>query len=714
MSTFAPAPRPRAGRPARHALSATILFCLVTTGAHATDAETARKRSTDLEKVAVTASVIDEASTASKIELPVLETAQAISVVPAQLIQEQGDIRIGEALRNVAGVSRSDVYGFFDGFNIRGFDASGGATYLDGLRMEDNMATTELAGLERLEVVKGPASGLYGQGPLSGLVNLVSKRPQADPFATVSLGVGTDAFREARVDANSPIDTAGHWLGRINAVWRDQDFFVDSSGARRVYIAPALTWKPDDDTSLTLLGTYQHDRLNPWSPTTAYGTILYNPNGKLPRNRAVNDREHPAEQLRELRAAGWQFDHRFNETFAIHQGVRYEDFHNTWDHWLFASDTLPDMRTVDRFYYGPYNEHGHNLRVDTSLSADFATGDVQHLVLAGVDYGHRQSSDTNNFDWGPYPFDIYAPVYGDVPGPRVVDLTRSVYDSRQTGLYLQDHLRFGERWTVTLGGRFDRARDGNGADTLKNTAFSPRAGFTYALGDAMAIYANWSKSFNPQGGYPRFDGGNVPPERGEDYEAGFKIARPDGSLRGLFTVFQLTRQDMATEDFVHPNFYVVTGEQRSRGVEAELGWNPTAAWDMTVAYAYTQAEITRDNALPVGARLAGIPRHNLNLWGRYTVQGGPLAGFGAGLGVNYQSDRLASNYEPVDPVYGRPFTMKSYVLVDAALYYDHGPWSVRLNLKNAFDKKYFVTASSTRTAWGSPRSLMVNVERRFR
>ncbi|KAF1003663.1 MAG: Ferrichrome outer membrane transporter/phage receptor [Luteibacter sp.] len=710
MSIHPTTPRPRVRRVAP--LAACLLAALPL-GTRAEDSDATKKNRTDLEKVAVTAHLLDEATTGTKIELPVLQTAQAISVVPRELIQEQGALRIGEALRNVAGVSRSDVYGFFDGFNIRGFDASSGATYLDGLRTSDTMATSELSGLERLEVVKGPASGLYGQGPLSGLVNMVSKRPTAQRFATLDLGLGTDAYREARLDANTPLDAAGHWLGRANLVWRDQDFFVDSSGARRTYLAPSLSWKPDADTTLTLLGTWQHDRLRPWSPTVAYGSILYNPNGRIPRHRAINDRDYPATQMRDLRMGGWMFDHRFNDVFAIHQGVRYEDFHNTWDHWLFASGIRDDMRTVDRFYYGPYDEHGHNLRVDTSLSADFATGELRHLVLAGLDYGHRQSTNTNNFDFGPYPYDIYAPQYGIVPAPRVLAVTRSLTDSRQSGLYLQDHLQWGDHWTMTLGGRFDRARDGHGATQVKTSAFSPRAGVTYALSDGAALYANWSKSFNPQGNYQRFDGGNLPPERGEDIEAGIKLARPDGSLRGMFTVFQLTRQNMATEDFLHPNFYVVTGEQRSRGVEAELAWQPVEAFTFSAAYAYTQAKITHDNTLPVGARLAGIPRHNLNLWGRYTVQGGVLAGFGAGLGLNYQSERLASNYEPLDPVYGRPFVMKAYVLVDAALYYDDGPWSVRLNLKNAFDRRYFVTTSSSRTNWGTPRSLMLNLERRF-
>lgn len=675
------------------------------------DAQTsaARRKATTLDRISVTGQLTEQASTAAKLDLPVLETAQAVSVVPHELLDEQGALRLGEALRNVAGVSQSSVYGFFDGFNIRGFNASAGATYLDGLLASNDQATYELSGLERLEVVKGPASGLYGAGPLSGLVNMVSKRPQDERFADVGLSVGSDRFREGRIDANSPLDASGNVLGRINLLYRDQDFFVKSSGASRTYVAPSLTWKIDGDTTLTLLGNYQRDLIHPWSPTTAYGTVLPNPHGELPVDFSVNDRKNPAVQHRTYKTAGYQFDHRFNETFSLHQGLRYEDFHNTWDHWLFVNGIHPDLRTVDRFYYGPFDERGHDLRVDTNLSASFDTGRVGHYALLGVDYGTRTARSVNNFDPGPYPLDIFNPVYGDVPGPNLLDPQYTRLHSSQHGIYLQDHARLGERVTLTVGGRWDHASSGSGTDT----AFSPHAGVTVALDDALALYANYAKSFNPQGGYQFFNGTNLPPERGVNYELGLKASRSDGSLSAMASVFQLTRENVATDDPAHPNFYLTTGQQRSRGVELEASWRPSAAFRFTGAYAYTQAEVTRDNVLPVGSRLDGIPRHNLNLWGRYTVTHGALAGLGAGLGFNYQSRRPASAYEPLDPIYHRPIVFKSYALVDAALYYSFGAWDTQLNVRNLFDRRYFTDGFSDRITPGQPRSTMLTVQRHF-
>jgi iron complex outermembrane recepter protein len=706
--------RPRAPRFSALFLALAVAFVQTATAADAeTEAKKKRSDATTLDKVAVQATTTDANVSGGKIDIPNLETSQAVSVIPRQLLDDQGVRRLPDALRNVAGVSRSDVYGFFDGFNIRGFDASSGATYMDGLALTNEMASTELGGLERVEVVKGPASGLYGQGPLSGLVNLMSKRPRNEAFVDVRASVGTDQFREVGVDANTPLSKDGHWLGRLNVIRREQDFFVDGSDAKRTYIAPALTWAPSGDTTWTFLGTYQRDRLHPWSTTTAYGTILYNPNGRLPRDRAVNDTQYPAEQQRDQKAIGWQLDQRINDWLSFHQGVRYEDFHNAWDHWLFVSGIHPDdMRTVDRFYYGPYNEHGHDLRVDNNLTVTGDTGAIEHELLVGVDFSRRMNTWTNNFDIGPYPFDIYAPQYGIVPAPVNLDITRSTGDTKQLGYYVQDHARWG-RWTATFGARIDKARTGNGEDRTSDTAISPRVGLTYAISDDAAWYANWSKSFNPQGGYPRWEGGNVPPERGRDIETGLKMQSADGRLHGMATVFQLTRQNVATDDIGHPNFYVVTGEQRSRGLELEGGIKPAAGLDLTFAYAYTQAKITKDHVLPTGVRLAGIPRHNANLWAKYMVQGGALEGWGVGAGANYQSERLASNYEPVDSIYGRPFVMKAYVLFDAAVYYTNGPWDAQLNVRNLTDKKYFVTASSERTAWGSPRSVMLEVERHF-
>ncbi|QQQ02791.1 TonB-dependent siderophore receptor [Lysobacter enzymogenes] len=678
-------------------------------------ADAATGTAVTLDEVVVRGQRRREAGAALKLDAPALETPQAVSTVTRETLDAQGARRLGEALRNVAGVTSNDVYGFFDGFNIRGFNASADATYLDGLLWSNSMATTELSGLDRVEVVKGPASGLYGQGPLSGLVNLVSKRPQEQRFVTLDLAAGSYGLREVGIDANSPLDRDGRVLARLNAVYRDQDFFVDFSGAQRKYLAPSLTWNIGEATSITVLGTWQRDRINPWSPIPAYGSALANPHGRLPRHLAINERDAPAEQNRDYDALGYSFEHRFSERLVLRQSVRYSEFHDRWDHWLFVAGVSPDLRTFGRFYYGPYEERGHDLRSDTSLSWTMSTGAVEHRWLLGYDYSERRSSYTNTFDPGPYDLDVFAPVYGRSGlRPAFVDDTRYDQAARQRGIYLQDHAKIGERTTLTLGGRWDVASSGVGAGRVEDRQFSPRAGLTYALRPELAVYLNHSRSFAPQGSYRSFDGSALPPERGVNNEIGLKLAPHDGRIVAMLSMFELTRQDMASEDPQHPNFYVTRGEQRSRGLELEGQWRPRADWELSFAYAWTQAEIVRDQALPAGARLAGVPRHSANLWARYTVPAGPLSGLGIALGAHAESERLANNYEPLDPVYQRPFRLKGYTTVDAALSYEAARWDARLNFKNLFDKRYIPGgASSDRTAFGEPRTVVASVQWKF-
>lgn len=661
---------------------------------------------------------LDEAPVAAKADIPPLESSQAISTVPAELIELQGLRRVGDALFNVAGVSRSNNYGFFDGFNIRGFNASN-ATYLDGLLDDTGYGTSEMSVLERVEVVKGPASGLFGQGPISGIVNLVSKRPQEEAFLDIGAALGSYAFKEVTLDANAPLNASGTLLARLAAVYRDQDFFVDYSGQRRIMLAPSLTWKPTPNTTLTLLGRYLDDRINPWSPTTAYGTALPNPNGELPLSLSINDGVYPAVQDNDYWNLGYVFDHKFSDAIAIHQSLRYQDFHNSWDNWLFITGISADRRRVTRAFYGPYDQHGEYFRVDTNASARFATGPLDHSLMAGLDYGWRTASDTNLYDTSlPYELDLYDPVYGTVPGhnPAVPPTTYAI-TAKQRGIYVQDHIKLGDALAITLGGRWDLAisrttSNGVPSPEVRDTAFSPRAGATVKLADWVSAYVNYAKSFNPQGSYRSADGSPLPPENGVNYEGGLKFARADGSLTGMLTVFELTRTNVATADAVLPNVYVLTGEQRTRGLEIEGAWRPAPGIDLTGAYTHLNAVVTADNRLKVGSRLGSIPRDIVNLWARYTVQRGALANLGAGLGVHHEGNRMANTASAV-PGAAAPFRLGAYTLVDAALYYTLGDWSLQANVRNLLNERYFPTASLTRTSPGEPRTFTIRLSRRF-
>lgn len=671
-------------------------------------------RSTEIDGVTVTGSKIGH-PVGLKSDVPVLETSRAVTVITAQTLQEQGITRLADALRNVAGVSRSSTYGYFDSYQIRGYDAAYGSIFLDGLTSGNVAgAVNELAGLEQVEVIKGPASALYGASPLGGVVNLVSKRPRAEPLLDIGVATGSYDLREVTVDANHALTQDGSLLGRVNIVYRDSDDFVDYAHSQRIYIAPALTWKIGADTSLTLLGRYQRDYASPWSPVSAWGTILPSVNGPWDIRRSVNGRgAQKAVNNVNAKQIGYVFDHRFSDALSFSQSVRYENRQTYWNRWMFVAGFVDDNvvggvqqgHVLGRYLYGPFSQTDKDFAADSKVTATFDTGAIGHKVLAGFDYRRTRNSNagTGNYTASDNPLDILNPDY-DAPyvdGPPVGPAVKG--KTSQAGFYLHDHVTIGDRLTLTLGGRWDTAKSGG----QKDSKFSPSAGATWLLVPGVSLYANYSKSFTPTPSWQtRFDGGLLPPETGENIEAGLKTQTEDGKLSGMVSIYQLTRQNVATDDPAHPFFYVVTGEQRSRGVEVEGAWRPTPAVEVTAAYSHIDAKITKDNTLPVGLPLANFPEDALNLWGKYTVRGGPLAQLGISLGLLYNSDRHF--YE------SRLYTLPSYTLLNAGLSYPFGPWKMNLNVDNLTDKRFFPDACCLdRITPGEPRSWRLSLRRGF-
>ncbi len=665
-------------------------------------AQTATKPT--VEEVIVTGYRPGDATTSSKTDVSALENPQAISVVTADLMQDQGITRLADALRNVAGVSRSSTYGFFDSYQIRGYDAAYGSIFLDGLK-NGNVAgeVNELGGLEQVEVVKGPASGLFGASPLGGVVNLVSKRPKNTAFASIALTTGSYDRLEAAVDANAPLTQTGSLLGRLNVIFKDQDEFVDFSASERIYIAPALTWQPTEATSLTLLTRYQRDQLSPWSPVPAWGTILPNPNGELPLTFSVNDDDQRARYDQESQQAGYEFVHRFNDSLRLTQNLRYEESKDSWNRWMFAAGISEDLTTIGRYYYGPFDQTTRDLGVDTRLNAEWDTGAVTHKILTGIDYARSKNHalQAGLYEGERNPLPMFPPDYLAPLDPGSDPLFESGGRSSQLGFYLQDHLNFGERLTVTLGGRWDEVE----TDDQKDHAFSPTVGVTWALTPGVSLYANAAESFTPTPSWQtRFDGSLLPPETGENIETGIKFTNAERGLAGMVSLFQLTRKNVATEDPEHMFFYIVTGEQRSRGLEVEAAWTPSDAIDVRVAYAWTDAEITEDNTYPVGLRLPNVPRNNVSVWGKYTVPSGPLENLGMSLGLLYNSDKQF--YE--DEVY----KLSGYTLIDAGLSYDIAGWTAQLSVNNLLDERYFPDACCLdRVTPGEPRNWQLRVQK---
>lgn len=664
-----------------------------------------------------------------KANVPLLETPQPISVVTADDIADRGVTRLAEALRGVAGVSRSSTYGFFDAYQIRGYDAAYGSVYLDGVLSDAGTGTNyELAGLEQVEVVKGPASALFGAAPLGGIVNFVSKKPQADAFMNVTLATGSYDLIEGAVDANAPLNASGSLSARINLVYRDADSFVRFSGQNRLYISPALKWQIGAQTSLTVLGTFQRDRDRPFSPLSAWGTVLPNANGETPIDFSVNnDGDQDVVYDQDRKSIGYIFDHRFSDAIGFSQTLRYTHRTSYWDRWMFVAGFIDDEivdgvqqgRVLGRYLYGLFDEDAKDFAVDNRATAKFDTGGISHNILAGVDYRQNRFSYTDgggNFDPAANPIDLFDPDYS-IPLVYGGEPYGQAGRSHQTGIYLQDHIGFGERVFLTLGGRWDWTEDGS----QKDHAFSPRVGATVFVADGIVLYANYAKSFTPQVGLEQYLGEDangdpivapLPPERGRNIEGGVKFALPGQRLTGMISVFDLVRQNVATDDPAHFGYSLITGEQQSQGVEVEAQWQPAPTLTLGLAYAYIEAKITEDTIRPIGKRLPNVPRHAINLYASYVVPDGALEHLGVNAGFLYNSSKDASAY--FDELVPLGFTLPAYTILDAGLSYGFAPWTARLNVNNILNERYFPDSCCLdRVTPGEPRNFRLSVTRAF-
>ena len=663
-----------------------------------------------LEPIIVTAAQLAESSKAT---VPLIETPQNIQVLSSELLLDQGDHLLDEALRNVAGVMPGGYYNGFDYFRIRGFDASG-FIYLDGLLYDSGISTNaELFGLDRVEVVKGPASSLYGQGSLGGLVNLVSKRPQPTASLALAAGYGSFSSYQFTVDGGGPLGTGSGVTGRFVGVARRDGTFIDyATGDARIYVAPSLTWQITPQTQLTLLAGYQHDHMDLGFPLPAEGTVFDSPYGEVPLSR-YNGEPGRSNMLRESRARlGYELRHEFNDHLTFRQNLRYGWAKTDWDKLLYPG--FLDDSTALTLYRYPFglNARWTNLNVDTSVEGRFATGAVAHTLVAGLDY-YRYDYDTHysEIDYANLadymPLDLINPVYG-TPVTPFSSFTHNVDHTRALGFYVQDHAALG-RFTLTAGLRWDAAKDdavySNVPQEQDKHALVPRVGLTYRVVPGVTAYTSYSESFKPQLGYASATGAALDPETGQQWEAGIKTELLNGRVNATAAVYQLTRQHVATSDPTAPagsGAFLESGEQRSRGIELDSQIILARGWEMIAAYSYIDAKVTRDNDIPVGDHSLNVPGQSVSLWMKYAVQSGPATGLAMSAGVNAYSSQWGD--------LPNTFRLPGYRLMNGNVSYTVGRMTAQLNLKNITGARYYVGSyNALYVNPGEPRSVLFDV-----
>jgi len=627
---------------------------------------------------------VKNATSATKMDLPLLEISQAVSIVPRALLDDQNARKLDDALQNVSGVSVGGYYGEWDYYRIRGFDASYNNTYLDGL-IGDGAPNEEIWGLERVEVVKGPASTVYGQGPLGGFVNLVSKRPRPETFADLQFTIGSYNYYEPAMDLNAPLNESKTLYARLNALYRTSDSFVHYAGAQRTFFAPSLTWEISPDTSLTLLTSYKDDDMNFAFPLPARGTVLFNPNGEIPISRYIGNPAYGNDEWERSIRLGHEFRHRFTDHFAVRQNFRWFWLDFTSNDLSYPDSLAADDRTLALSGYRTKGDY-EGWRVDSALDATFETGPVKHTLTLGVDYRQTDTFFNSNYGEELIYLDVFNPDYSALPayvyGPS--DISKET--SSDFGVYVQQHAKLFDKFTLTFGGRYDHSTFDAHPGDYSNDHLTPRVGGTYEFFPGVALYANYSQSYNPQWSFTDASGKPVEPETGENYEIGLKTALMDGQLNTLLSFYHLTRQNVATANLStpDPSDSVVSGEQRSRGVEFEAELQLLPGWDMTTAFTYTDAQITKDNTIPVGTRLAGVPEYTFSAWTKYTLQDGPLRGLGFGLGGRYYTEQEG------DLSYTNLFKLPAYGIMNGAIYYERESFHAQVNINNMLDECYFI------------------------
>lgn len=651
---------------------------------------------------------VPDASVGTRTDTPLRDIPQSIQVVPQQVIKDQQATRLTEVLKNVPGVvvggrSPRDPLNIY---TIRGFSAFSD-TLLNGVqdRSIGSVGFGSNANVERVEVLKGPASVLFGQGGLGGVVNIVTKQPLRDPFYSVEASAGNYNAYNGAIDLSGPLNDSKTVLYRLNASAGTTESFIDFYNQQEYLIAPSISWQISDRTKLTLEASYSLAQ-GPYDfGIPAQGSILPNPNGEIPRNRFLSEPGFNNAANGAFRI-GYNFEHRFSENWQARSVFQTSLFHLRRNI-VFPFGLEDDLRTVGRGIEDfDYDENAYNL--DNYVVAKLTTGSIKHQLVAGFNLS-RTDTNTNDIYSDTTPLDIFNPVYGNITENFLPDYN---YQSRQQqlGFYIQDQITLAENLKVLLGGRYDIAnskfRDlfNQTSDFSQAEAFSPRVGIVYQPIQPLSLYASYSRSFNS--GSSAFGVGTPQPERGTQYEIGVK-ADLSNRLAATLAFYDLTRTNLPTSDPNDPRLTILVGEQRSRGIEFDVSGEILPGWNIIAGYAYTDAVITEDNDLPVGNQLNNVPKHALNLWTTYEIQSGSLKGLGFGLGAFFYGDRKA---DLVDNTVELP----SYIRTDAAIYYKRDNYQAAINIRNLFDSDYFVSAQNlNRIIPGDPLTIQGTITWQF-
>lgn len=637
------------------------------------------------------------ATGATRTETPLREIPQSVRVLPRTLVDDIGATRLDQTFDYASGISRQNGFGgLWDNYAIRGFSGNEntGAGYLvNGFAANRGFtAPRDTATIERIEVLKGPASSLYGSSDPGGILNIVTRQPQFKPAQTYEIETGNYDHYRGVADITGPLGE--NVAGRLIAVADHDGSSRDFINSQRYLLAPSITWAVGPNTIIEYTAEIQR-----YTVPLDRGVVAVNGQlGAVPRSRFLGEPNDGDIRL-DSQSHQLTVEHQFSESWKgrvamAYRGGSLEGFSTE------ATALQADGRTLTRQRrYRDFQSDDVSLQAD--VTGKFATGPVRHELLLGIDTYRFSTSQVllrrNPSAAAPYAIDIYSPVYGQTP-PSLLPNTNTYERQTNVGFYTQDQMQLGERWRVLAGARFDvfnQSLDNRLRTTSTGqhqTAVSPRIGVTYLASQNVALFANASRSFRPNAGSDA-NGNAFSPERGRALEAGVRFDTTDRRTSATLAVFDIHKRNVLTTDPLDPSFQIAAGEARSRGVELDVAGQITTHWRVTGNFAFTDAEITQDSRLASGTPLANVPRTSASLMAIYEDQAPIGQRYGVGGGVRYVGTRPGDTQDS--------FSLPTYTLADLLAYWQYSKTvRVSLNVDNLFDRTYY--ANSYSSVWIAP------------
>jgi len=639
---------------------------------------------------------VDSSSSATRSEIALKDTPQSVSVVTQKVIEDIGATRLIEALDLAGGVTRANNFGGqgLTGFNVRGFTS--GEFYRNGFPINRGYPNAPDSNtIERIDVLRGPSSSLYGRGDPGGTFNLISKTPKSEQQTTLDAQLNSEGLYRTTVDTTGTVPNAENIGYRLNVIAEGGDSYRD-------HVESKLTFEAD-------ILRNQHPLDRGQTRYAGQKSFISSPDTYLWETGKDNNRLYNDNNMAQLRV-----EHELGNDWKLNAGVQYLNG-KLHGYAVEANGIQNDGETLSRNYN--YRElKWQDTDAQINLTGKFQFLGLANTLVTGLEYenyDYKSYIIRSSGDVGSYPINIYNPVLGQ-PLPELYRVTTHDRENlKTTALFLQDQVDLNERLSALLGLRFEHYEH-DYKNLLPNTAnwntshnaFIPRLGLVYKASDDLSIYSNAAKSFKPNTGASR-NGDGFDPEEGLAYELGFKWQALDNMLSIDSAIFYANKENVLTLDPVDSVYKVAAGEVRSRGIELNIAGQITPAWKIIGGYVYTDAEVTKDNSLQKGTALANIPKNSFNLLNIYEFQNGPLQGLGLGINQKYIDKRAGQTAIST-------YTMKGYAVTDLVSYYQATP-KLRLNLdvKNIFDRVYDESAFNLYAYPGESRTVQLGISYTF-